>query len=379
MTLRSYLLAVVSTLLLGLSLIACQNKQKSGDAQAMHSLPLQYAQLLHIEEADSFTKVTVQDAWHPQATLATYLLINRNLPLPAQLPEGTVVRVPLQRVALLSSVHTALLTNLRAESCIAALADTAYLVSKSLRTLARSVKSIGSSMQPDLEQLRALQADAVWVSPFENAGHGSLSRLGTPLIECADYMESSPLARAEWMRFYGRLVGRAAEADSLFLTIERRYLDLRQKASKLKPQPTVFCDLRTGGTWYQPGGHSTMGQFIADAGGRYLWADRPESGSLQLDFESVFSRAHAADIWLLKYGRPTSLTYASLAGEFNRYTQFRPWRERHILACNTMQKAFYEEVPFHPERLLANLICVFHPAVAPQIEQTVRYYEPLAN
>lgn len=197
MTLRSYLLAVVSTLLLGLSLTACQNKQKSGDAQAMRSLPLQYAQLLHIEEADSFTKVTIQDAWHPQATLATYLLVNRNLPLPAQLPEGTVVRVPLQRVALLSSVHTALLTNLRAESCIAALADTAYLVSKSLRTLARSVKSIGSSMQPDLEQLRALQADAVWVSPFENAGHGSLSRLGTPLIECADYMESSPLARAD--------------------------------------------------------------------------------------------------------------------------------------------------------------------------------------
>lgn len=379
MSLRSYFLVGLYTLLLSISLTACRNGSKPADTQSLRPLTLKYARLLSIEEADSFTKVSISDAWHPETTLATYLLVDRNGPMPNRLPEGTVVRVPLQRVALLSSVHTALLTELRADSCIAALADTAYLVSNNLRTLARRVRSIGSSMQPDMEQLRALHADAVWISPFENAGHGSLDRLGVPLIECADYMECSPLARAEWMRFYGRLVGRAVQADSLFASIEQRYQKLRQKAATLQPKPTVFCDLRMGGTWYQPGGNSTMGQFIADAGARYLWADRTESGSLQLDFETVFAQAHAADIWLLKYGRATSLTYSSLAREFSRYTQFRPWRERRIQACNTMHKAFYEEVPFHPERLLANLICVFHPSVSLQIQPAVRYYEPLAE
>lgn len=377
MTLRSSFYTALCSLLIGFGLIACQGTNSRNNEVHTDTLTLKYARLLSIEQADSFTKVSIRNAWHPEAALTTYILVPRQAPLPCQRPEGTVVRVPLQRVALLSSVHTALLRELRAEGCVTALADTAYLVSPALRALARKVNSIGSSMQPDLEKLRALQTDAVWISPFENAGHGALDRLGIPLIECADYMEPSPLARAEWMRFYGRLVGRAAEADSLFAAIEQQYLNLKNRAEGMKPQPTVFCDLLTGGTWYQPGGNSTMGQFIADAGGSYLWADRRESGSLQLNLETVFARANKADIWLLKYGRPVSLTYGSVARENSSYTRFRAWREHRILACNTMHKAFYEEVPFHPERLLQNLISLFHPDVA--LPNPQPYYEPLAE
>jgi len=213
--------------------------------------------------------------------------------------------------------------------------------------------------------LRASRPDAVFVSPFENAGHGNLERLGVPLIECADYMETSPLGRAEWMRFFGRLAGKGAEADSLFNKVEETYNSLKKKVTQCKtPCPAVMCDLLTAATWYQPGGNSTMGRLIADAGGKYLWAERKESGSLPLNLESVYARAREADYWLIKYGQAVPLTYSQMVADCPQYRRFRPWKVRHIFACNTSLVPFYEETPFHPERLLNNLASIFHPDIA---------------
>lgn len=336
---------------------------------------LKYAALLSMEQTDSFVAVRVRDAWHPERTLAAYVLVPADRPLPACRPEGTLVRTPLRRLALTSSVHASLFVELGAGSRIAGLADTAYVVSPSVRALLSRIASLGSGMQPDVERLHALQCDAVFTSPYENAGHGALDALGVPLIECADYMEVSPLARAEWMRFYGRLVGCSARADSLFSAVEADYLRLCEAGAGAKTHPAVFCDLLTGGTWYQPGGASTMGRFIADAGGRYLWADRPESGSVALDVESVYATARTADLWLVKYGASRPVTYASLAADSPHYRAFSAWRSRHVVACNTLRTPFYEEVPFHPERLLRNLIYLFHPQERFPVDTT--YYRPL--
>lgn len=372
MPIRISLLRTMYAVLTAALLTACGQYAATDEGQP---LPLKHATLLSISEADSFTCVTVSDAWHPEARLATYILVPQGSIVPTNRPQGTLVRTPLQHIAVTSSVHAALLADLHAEYAIAGLTDTAYIVSPRLKALARRVKDLGSSIQPDIEMIHAVRADAVWVSPFENAGHGALDRLGVPLIECADYMESSPLARAEWMRFYGRLVGRAAQADSLFSEVENAYTALQRKVEKATLRPTVFCDLRTAGVWYQPGGASTMGRFIHDAGASYLWADRPESGSLSLTLESVFSRAHDADFWLVKYGQPQNLTYAQMAADCPQYREFHAWQQRHVLACNTLFTPFYEEIPFRPHLLLHNLINVFHPqALSPA---PTPYYRPL--
>lgn len=119
-----------------------------------------------------------------------------------------------------------------------------------------------------------------------------------------------------------------------------------------------------------------MGQLIADAGGRYLWADRKESGSLALDLESVFAKASKADIWIIKYGQPTPMTYAQLQRDCAQYAQFAAWKQRHIFACNTLLTPFYEETPFHPERLLQNLAAVFGTS-GKALPSTSAYYVPL--
>ena len=118
-----------------------------------------------------------------------------------------------------------------------------------------------------------------------------------------------------------------------------------------------------------------MGQIIADAGGRYLWADRQESGSLALDLEAVFAKAHQADIWIIKYGQPTPMTYAQLQRDCAQYAQFAAWKHRRIFACNTLLTPFYEETPFHPERLLRNLAAVF--GTSGETLSDSAYYVPL--
>lgn len=346
-------------------------------------VPLSDASLLTMVEADSFTHVVVRNPWTADSqALVQYVLVSREAPMPKARPEGIVVRTPLQRVALTSAVHASLLLELGAEKQIAGLTDTAYVVCRSIRQWMRrpGVCSFGTAMQPDVEQLRASQADALWYSPFENAGNGSVDALGIPLIACADYMECSPLARAEWMKFYGRLMGKGAEADSLFEQVSARYQSLCSAAATAKSfRPSVICDMKTGGQWYVPGGRSTMGRFIADAGGRYLWADRPEQGSIPLAPETVVAEGREADIWLIKYGRSTPLSYAELASDSPLYPGFKAYRHRRVFGCNTLEKAFYEEVPFHPERLLRSLLHLFHPEVIlPESkEKEVNYYEPI--
>lgn len=355
---------------------ACAPEHKDSEGEP---LTLKYASLLTMQQTDSFTLAVVSDAWHTRHTLATYVLVPADQSLPQALPAGTVVRTPLKRAVITSSVHAALITELGAGRSVAGLTDTAYIISPDVKALlTEGARSMGSAMQPDVEMLRAANTDAVLVSPFENAGHGMLDRLDVPLIECADYMEKSPLARAEWMKFYGRLFGMADKADSLFATVEESYLNLKEKASVAsEPAPTVICDLLTGGTWYQPGGQSTMGQLINDAGGKYLWAERKESGSIALNMESVYAKGRNANIWLVKYGQKSLLSYNQMAADCPQYRNFSPWRARHIYACNTLRTPFYEEVPFHPDRLLRNLISIFHPSiVSPSI---TTYYAPLAN
>lgn len=357
-TTMKYLYILITALLLAACSVPATH---SGEGQPVS---LSHATLLGMAEADSFVVATVKNPWDTTRTLATYVMVPDSLPMPSHLPQGTVVRTPLRRAVVTSAVHLALLADLDALGGVGGVTDAGYIVSQRIREYLQrhpNVADMGQSMQPNVERMRMNKVDAVLVSPFENAGHGALDNAGIPLIECADYMETSPLARAEWMRFYGRLFGVGQRADSLFAVVEQAYLACKKRVARRGsgPRPTVMSDLMQRGTWYQPSGRSTMGQFIADAGGCNLWADRTENGSVSLSFESVFQRAAKADVWLVKYGQQTDLSYAQMLRDMPQAAQFAPWQEHRVYACNTFSVPFYEEVPFHPERLLQNLADIF--------------------
>lgn len=373
--LKKVFLFITFSIWLWMGLSSCVSEHKASEDEV---IDVHYASLLKMEQADSFTCVKVIDPWNTKRVKATYVLVPKSIGLPSNLPQGIVIRTPIGRATLTSSVHMSLMFDLHTESSMTGVTDTAYVISKKVKDYIVSHKEVlnmGSSMQPDVERIKSSHTEAVFVSPFENADYGPLGHCDIPLIECADYMETSPLGRAEWMRFYGRLFDKGEYADSLFESVEKRYLSIKEKVDKIKGvRPTVMCDLRTGGTWYQPGGESTMGRFISDAGGRYLWAERKESGSIPLSVENVLMQGRNADVWLVKYGQSSDMTYAQMKNDYPPYTQFKAWKEHHIWACNTMKSAFYEEVPFHPDLLLNNLVNIFHPE-ASSIKN--EYYQPM--
>lgn len=366
----------ILSLLLCSGLCSCHERTNALEFQG-DTLVFSHAQLLHVVRTDSFALATIRDAWNPGKVLHQYLLLPHDVPVPATAPKATMVRIPICRAVAFSSVHAALFAELKKQESLCGVCDTEYIYNKDLRRALDEgrLSDMGSSMSPNIERLVSKRADALFISPFENAGHGAIQQTGIPIIECADYMETSPLGRAEWMRFYGLLLGCEAEADSLFAEVEQTYTALREVALKQKAKPTVLCDTKSGSAWYVPGGKSTMGQMFADAGAHYLFADREQSGSVCLSFEAVYQQAAKADFWLIKYGSAAHLTYESLSNEYKPYEAFSAWQDQNIYGCNTFCSPFYEETPFHPERLLSDFVKIFHPQLLPHY--TPQYYHPL--
>ena len=227
-----------------------------------------------------------------------------------------------------------------------------------------TIADCGDGMNPDMEKIIDLHPDAILLSPFENSGgYGRIEKLNIPIIECADYMETSALGRAEWMRFYGLLFGAAPKADSLFAEVDSCYKRLQHRAMLSSVSLSVVSELKSGSAWYVPGGRSTMGRLFNDACGRYVFAEDKHSGSIPLAFETVFDKAGDADVWIIKYNRDRDMSYSDLKTDYIGYTGFKAFKTRNIYGCNTAKVPFYEETPFRPDYLLADLIQILHPEI----------------
>lgn len=354
-------------LTIALLLSSCRGGGKASSvSEGGDTIALRYAENLTLVAYPDYTVATLRNPWDTLKTLHTYLLVPAASELPKQLPQGTVVRTPLAKALIYSSVHGSLLHDLRALDGVGGICDLKYVRHRAIQeACARdAIADCGESMNPDMERIIDLRPDAILLSPFENSGgYGKVEKLDIPLIECADYMETSPLGRAEWMRFYGLLFGVAEQADSLFAEVEENYRQLKQRAALSSTSLSIFSELKSGSAWYVAGGRSTVSGFYRDACGRYAFADDTHSGSVPLSFETVFDKAGDADVWTIKYNRDRDMTYADLKADYAGYTGFKAFKERNIYGCNTAKVPFYEETPFRPDYLLADFIQILHPEI----------------
>ena len=245
-----------------------------------------------------------------------------------------------------------------------------------------SIVDCGSSMAPDIERIIALKPEAILVSPFENSGgYGKLDKLHIPIIEAANYMESSPLGRAEWMKFYGMLfgkdknistavAGKASEAtlpascelkaDSLFAKIEKEYLKLKAEAGKLPKGLSILTERKTGNVWYVPGGQSTIGILLKDANARYIFSDDKHSGSLPMSPEQILAKGSQVDVWAFKYFGGAPLSQVQLLQEYDGYKALAAFSRGNIYQVDTSTVPYFELTSFHPELLLREFIILAH-------------------
>ena len=381
-------LGLISALFLAVLLSSCGGRQ-TASADGGDTVPFRYAQLLQLVRYDGYTVATIRHPWRQDAVLHRYVLVPAAAPVPEGFPEGTVIRTPLRRSVVFTTVHCSLLSMLHREASVAGVADLKYIKAPYVQegVSAGRIVDCGDGMSPVIEKIIDLHPDALLLSPFENSGgYGQLEEIDIPIVECAEYMEPSPLGRAEWVRFYGLLYGCEHEADSLFALVDSSYHALRHTVMSESrnpvmsesrhpdtvPKTSVLVDKVTGSVWYVPGGRSTIGQMLSDAGARYPWASDDRSGSIALPFETVLERAGDCDVWLLRYSGQQPLTRQQLLSEHRGYNQFRSFREGRVYGCNVEQSMFYEDSPFRPDLLLSDFIKILHHDI-PDLP-ALRYY-----
>lgn len=437
-----------------LLMAACQGgKTAAADAEAGDTLEMKYAKLLTIvkhgdgeETSDAaegidyqYAEAIIANPWKAGTMLHRYILIPKGKEgdetvarLALQRTSGMgcttdTVRTPVERSAVFIAPHCQLMYELGCQQAIRGVCDLNYINIPDVRKRAasagnasagkafagnafagnasaenasaqNSIVDCGSSMAPDIERIIALKPEAILVSPFENSGgYGKLDKLHVPIIEAADYMESSPLGRAEWMKFYGMLfgknknisttaaveaseaaagkaseatAGKASEAtlpascelraDSLFAQIEKEYLNLKAEAGKLPKGLSILTERKTGNVWYVPGGQSTIGILLKDANARYIFSDDQHSGSLAMSPEQILAKGSQVDVWAFKYFGGAPLSQAQLLQEYDGYKALAAFNRGNIYQVDTSTVPYFELTSFHPELLLREFIILAH-------------------
>lgn len=353
-------------------LCSCNCGRSHADVEVGPDTVITSARLLSMQSGDGFTLVTVKNPWKG-GELHRYVLVPRDASLPDPLPEGTLVRTPVSRALVYSSVHTSLLRELGAINVVRGLVDVQFFDDASLLAgiKAGTIADCGSSMNPSIEKVIDMDPDAILLSPYQDSNYGQIASLEIPVIECADYMEFDPLGRAEWMKFYGELVGKRQQADSLYNVVVEAYNKVKTIAATAKSRPSVVTEMVISGVWSVPGGQSYMARILADAGADYLWAGDNNTGSLSLDFSQVLNKAQNADYWFIKWTNINSL--ADLEGAYELNNEMGAFKNKRVYVCDTEQTRFFDRVPFHPELLLREFAAIMHPELF-QNQQPAYYH-----
>lgn len=385
-----------------LGLLSCQGgKTAAGMEEGGDTLQMKYAQLLTIVSHDEqgYTEVKVHNPWKEGTELHRYILVPKGKEGDATMAklagqahgEGKAaatlgvktdtVRTPLESNLVFTAPHCQLLTELGCQNAITGVCDKDYINIPDIKSRAQAdakvahpIMDCGSSMQPDIERIIALHPEALLISPFENnGGYGKLDKLRIPIIETADYMETSPLGRAEWIKLYGLLLS-SSKADSLFSAIEKEYLQLKAEAAKLPLGLSILTERKTGNVWYVPGGKSTMGILLRDAHAKYIFADDQHSGSLSMSPEQIIAKGNQIDAWALKYFGGNALTKNDLLAEDQGYQALKAFQSGNIYETNTSCEPYFELTSFHPEILLREFIILSHPEAGDKFGK-LRFYK----
>lgn len=422
-----------------LLMAACQGgKTAAADAEAGDTLEMKYAKLLTIvkhgdgeETSDAaegidyqYAEAIIANPWKAGTMLHRYILIpkgkegDKTVAMLAR-RRSTVarcttdtVRTPVERSAVFIAPHCQLMYEMGCQQAIRGVCDLDYInipdvkkraasarnavagkasagnVSAENAAAGNSIVDCGSSMAPDIERIIALKPEAILLSPFENSGgYGKLDKLHVPIIEAADYMESSPLGRAEWMKFYGMLFkkdGNAPKtalaascepkADSLFAKIEKEYLKLKAEAAGYPKGLSILTERKTGNVWYVPGGQSTIGILLKDANARYIFEDDQHSGSLSMSPEQIIAKGNQVDVWAFKYFGGNALTKQDLLAEYQGYQALKAFQTGTVYETDTSCEPYFELTSFHPEILLREFIILSHPEAGDKFGK-LRFYK----
>jgi iron complex transport system substrate-binding protein len=334
---------------------------------------VQYAKGFRITYAGNYKVISIQSPFEPKATPVRYLLVPRGAARPAGYPDAQVIATPIRSLVGLSSMHVALADFLGADDVLAARVRQ--------RIAAGQVYEVGQGKELNNELLVARHPDLVMTTGWPGEGvdyFQTLRAAGIPVLINSEWVETTPLARAEWVKVLAALLNKEDVINQKFDAVAREYQRLAALAQKATRRPSVVIGLPFKDVWYVPDADSYMAQFLRDAGATYHWnATKAPSGSLALSFEAVAPVALGADYWL-QTGSLT--TKAGLLAQDARYAAFAPVKAGRVFNNNLRTNAqgsndYWESGALHPDLILADLLHILHPELLPG--WALRYYQPL--
>lgn len=346
------------------TLISCGGGAKVHSASMPGDTLTAYSGLLTlIDHGNGTVTAIVDNPWNSELPPNVYTLVDRDSAANAEgFHNGDVILVPMQSALVYSSVHTTPLQELGAGEVIKGVADAEYFTSDFIKSGLNNgtIVNVGSALTPSLEAIVTLSPEVALISPYENSGHGLLDKSGTTVVDMADYMETTPLGRAEWLLLLGELTGKREEARRIFADVVSQYQLIKNKNKDENCRPLVVTEIPYNGVWYQPGGQSYMGTMIKDAGGRLLLEGEKDSdkGSVQLDIANVIELGSEADVWLIK--ATTDVSKADIRSAVPLASEIRAFGNDNVWVTNTSVVPLYDDLAFHPERVLADFYAIFN-------------------
>ena len=374
----------LNRVLLIISLIvaaSCGSKVKKHadhNSAIAHIVP-EYATQFEIFEMPWGYKISIKDPWKKGHYFGQYAVVRPNKKVPTEIFDA-VIKQPINSIAALSSTHIGLLARLGCDSLIKGSLSAHGVCHPKLRKRYQKGDfiNLGEAMNPNIESIINLQPQLITKSAFQDVqkSDGLLLRAGSAVVYTAEWMETSMLGRAEWIRFYGYLLGKEHEADSIFNEIKSEYLAVKNKAQECTVPTYVLPGMPFKNTWHMSGGKSYRGQLFKDAAANYFYANDSTTGSIPLNIETVLNHQLNSDIWV----DINVDSKEELLGIDSRFSNFKAFKNNRLFSMRNRvtpegNNDYWESGIAHPEILLKDMVKIVHPEVLPSY--TLYYYKQL--
>jgi len=357
-------------------LTSCKEIQKSPSivSKPEQIIKIKYAKGFEINIFDTYKTITLKNPWPGSEAVFTYALVNKGTLLPFSENYNAVVEIPVSTIVVTSTTHIPSLEMLGVSEALVGFPNLNYISSEATRKKIDEGKVIELGKNEDIntEVLIDLSPDVVigFAVDGNNTTFSTIQKTGIPIIYNADWTETSPLGKAEWIKFFGVLFNKEKEADSIFNEIETQYNLAKKNASEAVEKPTVLSGAMYKDVWYLPQGNSWGAQFIADAHGDYLWKETEGTGSLALNLESVLEKGQKAKYWI---GPGQFTNQQQMKDTHSVYAEFDAYKEGSVFNFTNKKGAtggvlYYELAPNRPDIVLKDIIKILHPELLPNYE-----------
>jgi iron complex transport system substrate-binding protein len=342
---------------------------------------IKYAQGFHIDYYDGYKVLTINNSWSGSKKEFRYALVQKGHLLNAPASFDEVISIPIEEIVVTSTTHIPSLEMLAVDTTLVGFPSLDYISSQKTRARINQglIKELGKNEDLNTESLLDLNPDVIIGFAIDNHDKTlkTFKKTGIPLVYNGDWTESSPLAKAEWIKFFGAFYNKDSLANELFSVIESDYLNAKKIAFNAKSKPTVLSGAMYKDVWYLPQGKSWAAQFIADANGDYLWKETKGTGSHSLSLESVLDKAEDAEIWI---GPSYYTNLIQLKEAHAVYQFFDAYKTNNVYSFTnkvgeTGGLIYFELGPNRPDLVLKDIIKILHPELLP--EHTLYFFDQL--